>query len=145
MGNALDKPQRTNRREAPYVEYEFYAFDRGPVDVYTYVLPTFTLSKETTFSGHESTNSETQYGVAIDQVPIKFESTSSTEYASEWYKNCLSNARINRTHLYIDKPGLHTLRIVCGTPGLILQKAVIDFGGLKHSYMGPQPTMMKQN
>lgn len=143
MGNALDKPQRTNRRDAPFVEYDFYTFDRGPVDVYTYVLPTFTLCEETTFSGHESTNSETLYGVAIDQVPIKLESTSSVEYASEWYKNCLSNARINRTHLYVDRPGKHTLRIVCGTPGVILQKAVIDFGGLKHSYMGPQPTMLK--
>lgn len=143
LGNALDKPQQTNRREAPYVEYDFYTFDRGPVDVYTYVLPTFTLCEETTFSGHESTNSETQYGVTIDGVPIRLESTSSVEYASEWYKNCLSNARINRSKLYIDRPGKHTLRIVCGTPGLIFQKAVIDFGGLQHSYMGPQPTMLK--
>lgn len=42
--------------------------------------------------------------------------------------------------LYIDRPGKHTLRIVCGDAGTLLQKIVLDFGGLKHSYMGPQPT-----
>ena len=140
LGNPMAPRQNTRKQDAPYVEYDFYTFEQGPVDVYTYVLPTFTLSKDEGFPGHESTNLETQYGVAIDGYPIPLASTSSFEYAQVWYNSVLRNARINENTLYIDKPGKHTLRIVCGDAGTLLQKIVLDFGGLKHSYMGPQPT-----
>ncbi|MBK5196281.1 MAG: hypothetical protein JJE08_09705, partial [Proteiniphilum sp.] len=38
---------------------------------------------------------------------------------------------------YIDKPGKHTLHIKCGDPGMVIQKIVLDFGGMKKSYTGP--------
>ena len=47
---------------------------------------------------------------------------------------------INKTTLHIDKPGKHTVKIICGDAGTVLQKVVLDFGGMKRSYMGPQPT-----
>ncbi|MCO6026200.1 glycosyl hydrolase 115 family protein [Prevotella cerevisiae] len=140
LGDPIAPSQNTRERNVPYVEYDFYTFEQGPVDVYTYVLPTFTLSGDEGFAGHESTNLETQYGVAIDGNPIALASTSSFEYAQEWYSSVLRNTRINKNTLYVGHPGKHTLRIVCGNAGTLLQKIVLDFGGLKHSYMGPQPT-----
>lgn len=140
LGNPIAPAHHTNWKNAPYVEYDFYCFTQGPVDVYTYVLPTFTLSKDRGFAGHEMTNIETHYGVAIDDVPILPGSTSSFEYAENWYESVLRNARINKCTLQIKKPGRHTLKIIGGDAGTLLQKIVIDFGGLQHSYMGPQPT-----
>ena len=60
------------------------------------------------------------------------------------YESVLKNCRINKTTLHIDKPGKHTVKIICGDAGTVLQKVVLDFGGMKRSYMGPQPTRNEQ-
>ena len=53
------------------------------------------------------------------------------------------NCRVNKTTLHINEPGRHTLKILCGDAGTVLQKVVIDFGGMKRSYLGPQPTRVE--
>ena len=140
LGNPMAKAQRTAGRNTPRLEYDFYTFEQGSVDVYTYVLPTFPISKDRGYAGHEATNVETKYGVCIDEGPVMNPSTSSFEYAQIWYESVLKNCRINKTTLHIDKPGKHTVKIICGDAGTVLQKVVLDFGGMKRSYMGPQPT-----
>lgn len=40
----------------------------------------------------------------------------------------------------IDVSGRHTLRIRTGDPGMVIQKIVLDFGGMKRSYLGPPST-----
>lgn len=124
----------------PCVEYDFYTFEQGSVDVYTYVLPTFVISADRGYAGHEATNLETQYGVCIDEGPVMNPSTSSIEYAQTWYESVLRNCRVNKTTLHIGKPGRHTLKILCGDAGTVLQKIVLDFGGMQRSYQGPPPT-----
>ncbi|WP_294607609.1 glycosyl hydrolase 115 family protein [uncultured Bacteroides sp.] len=140
LGDPLAPAQRTAGRSTPRLEYDFYTFEQGSVDVYTYVLPTFTISKDRGYAGHEATNVETKYGVCIDEGPVMTPSTSSFEYAQIWYESVLKNCRINKTTLHIDKPGKHTVKIICGDAGTVVQKIVLDFGGMKRSYMGPQPT-----
>lgn len=143
LGDPLAPAQRTAGRNTPHLEYDFYTFEQGSVDVYTYVLPTFPISKDRGYAGHEATNVETKYGVCIDEGPVLNPSTSSFEYAQIWYESVLKNSRINKTTLHIDKPGKHTVKIICGDAGTILQKVVLDFGGMQRSYMGPQPTRNK--
>lgn len=143
FGNPMMPKQNTRKGDAPCVEYDFYTFEQGSVDVYTYVLPTFVLSADRGYSGHEATNIETQYGVCIDDGPVMNPSTSSVEYAQIWYESCLKNCRVNKTTLHINEPGRHSIRILCGDAGTVLQKIVLDFGGLKRSYLGPEPTMVK--
>lgn len=143
FGNPMMPKQNTRKGDVPCVEYDFYTFEQGSVDVYTYVLPTFVLSADRGYSGHEATNIETQYGVCIDDGPVMNPSTSSVEYAQIWYESCLKNCRVNKTTLHINEPGKHSVRILCGDAGTVLQKIVLDFGGLKRSYLGPEPTMVK--
>lgn len=140
LGNPIAPTQRTAGRDTPRLEYDFYTFEQGSVDVYTYVLPTFVSSKDRGYAGHETTTVETKYGVCIDEGPVMNPSTSSFEYAQIWYESALRNCRINKTTLHIDKPGKHTVKIICGDAGTVVQKIVLDFGGLKRSYLGPQPT-----
>lgn len=143
FGNPMMPKQNTRQGDVPCVEYDFYTFEQGSVDVYTYVLPTFVLSADRGYSGHEATNIETQYGVCIDDGPVMNPSTSSVEYAQIWYESCLKNCRVNKTTLHINEPGRHSIRILCGDAGTVLQKIVLDFGGLKRSYLGPEPTLVK--
>ena len=142
LGTPMSPLQFASRRDAPYVEYNFYSFSQGPVDVYTYVLPTFTPCKDRGYAGHERTNIETHYGVMIDAGTRILEgSSSSFEYAQNWYDSVLRNCRINKLTLNVARPGWHKLRVIAGDGGIILQKVVLDFGGLQRSYMGPQPTL----
>ena len=143
LGNPIAPMQRTGSSIVPRVEYDFYTFGQGSVDVYTYVLPTFTLSADKDYAGHEATNIETRYGVCIDDGPVMNPSTSSFEYAQIWYESALKNCRINKTTLHINKPGKHTVKVLCGDAGTVLQKIVLDFGGMKRSYLGPGPTKSK--
>ena len=69
--------------------------------------------------------------------------TNSWEYAQQWYESVPRNTRINKTTLYIKKPGKHYVRILCQDPGTMLQKIVLDFGGQRRSYLGPQSTQVK--
>lgn len=132
-------PKYTN---APNLQYDFYCFHRGMVKVYTYVLPTFPLSSNRDFGFHEVSTVQTTYGVSIDEGAVDYPSSSAPEYSQDWATHVQRNAAVNVSTLYIDKPGKHTLKIITGDPGIIIQKVVIDLGGLKPSYEGPRPTIV---
>ena len=115
------------------VSYDFYAEKAGYVTVYNYALPVFGKDEDT----------GTRYGVQIDNSPIHWESTASEEYSFEWQSNVIRNAAINTSKIWLAKPGKHTLKLIGGNPGMVIQKAIIDFGGLQESYKGPAPTYRK--
>lgn len=144
MGNPLSPLQMYRSPKVPRVEYDFYTFNSGMVDVYTYVLPTFPLHSERDYKLPENTNSDTKYSICIDGGSISTPSTSAIEYSQIWYDSILRNCRINKSTLYVDKPGMHTLQIRCGDPGIMIQKIIIDLGGLKKSYMGPPSTYIRK-
>ena len=115
----------------------------GSVDVYTYVLPTFPLHADRDFRIGENTNTDTKYSVQIDDGALATPSSSHVEYSQVWFESVLRNCAVNKSTLHIDKPGRHTLRIRVGDPGIVLQKIVLDFGGMKRSYLGPQSTLIE--
>ena len=140
LGNPISSLQMYRAGDVPRVEYDFYTFNAGIYDVYTYVLPTFPLHAERDYKLPEHTNSDTKYSVRIDDGSISTPSTSAIEYSQVWYDSVLKNCRVNKSTLYVKKPGKHTLQIRCGDPGVVIQKIVIDMGGLKRSYLGPEST-----
>lgn len=143
LGNPVAPLQTYRAPETPCAEYDFYAFDAGSVDVYTYVLPTFPLHADRDFHLNENTNTDTKYSVQIDDGALATPSSSHVEYSQVWFESVLRNCVINKSTLYIDRPGRHTLRIRVGDPGIVVQKTVLDFGGLKRSYLGPQSTRVE--
>ena len=140
MGSPVLPVMNPKNSNASNLQYDFYTFHRGVVKVYTYVLPTFPLSSNRDFGFHEASTSQTTYGVSIDDGAIDFPSSSAPEYSQQWLTNVARNAAVNVSTLYIDKPGKHTLKIITGDPGIVVQKIVIDLGGLNSSYMGPAST-----
>ena len=143
IGSPFDKLYDYRSKNAPYVEYDFYTFNAGLVDVYTYVVPTFPLHSERDFRMPEHTNTDTKYSISIDGGNISTPTTSAVEYSQAWYDAVLMNTRINHSRLYVDHPGRHTLRLQIGDPGLLFQKIVIDMGGLHRSYLGPSSTFLQ--
>lgn len=143
LGDPTAPLQIFRSRDVPCAEYDFYAFDAGSVDVYTYVLPTFPLHADRDFRIGENTNTDTKYSVQIDDGALATPSSSHVEYSQVWFESVLRNCAVNKSTLHIDKPGRHTLRIRVGDPGIVLQKIVLDFGGMKRSYLSPQSTLIE--
>ncbi|PWG81358.1 hypothetical protein DDR33_07680 [Pararcticibacter amylolyticus] len=139
LGDPAAPFQNPMSSTVPCLEYDFYTFHAGSVDVYTYALPTFPLSTDKVL-GHETSGGETKYGVCIDDGPVSQPTTSAMEYSQVWSENVLRNSAVKKSVLHINSPGKHTLRILCGDPGLVISKIVLDFGGMKRSYLGPPAT-----
>lgn len=123
--------------EGSFIAYDFYASKGGDATIYTYMLPLFAKDKL----------HSTRYAIQIDDSEIITKSNDVNEYSREWASNIIRNSAINKTVVQINKPGKHTLKIFAIDPGMIIQKIVIDFGGLKASYLGPKPTseVLKEN
>ena len=134
LGEAVKPSQNTWKlTETPKVEYDFYTFSAGTVTIYTYALPLFPIN----------TQRDTRYGVMIDDGVAHWVSTAAKEYSGQWKQNVVRNNAIGIVNLNIEKPGKHTLKLLCADPGMVIQKVIIDFGGMKRSYLGPRPTLVK--
>lgn len=122
-----------NTNYLPRAEYDFYSFTGGNATVYVYALPVFPVD----------TNHDTRYGVMIDDGMVQWMTTSAKEYSSQWRINVARNSSVSVINMNVGKPGKHTLKLFCGDPGMVIQKVVIDFGGMKRSYLGPRPTLVE--
>jgi len=144
MGDVLQEAQSL-KDTVSCLEYDFYSFEGGRVDVYTWALPTFPLYKGRMagedYAGSTPSDGEQMYGVSIDMAEVMCPTVSSSEYAQAWLDNVLHNSCVKKTGLYVSGPGKHTLRLWVGTPGVILQKVVLDFGGMRKSLQGPPATI----
>lgn len=130
LGDPLAPWQHAHSLNGPQLEYDFYTFNSGAVTIYLYALPTFPI-----YAGRTSS-----YGIIVDDQMIKYGSTDAPEYSNEWKENVIRNSAIYSGKVSLDKPGKHTLRILCQDPGVVIQKIVIDMGGLKSSYLAPEAT-----
>ncbi len=119
--------------KSPKVEYDFYTFNGGKATVYVYALPLFPVDS----------NHDTRFGIMIDDGMVQWMTTSAKEYSGQWRRNVFQNSSINCATMNVGKPGMHTFKLICADPGMIIQKVVIDFGGMKRSYLGPNVTLVK--
>lgn len=119
--------------KSPKAEYDFYTFNGGNATVYVYALPLFPVD-----SKHD-----TRYGIMVDDGMVQWITTAAREYSGQWRLNVFRNSAVNMINVNIGKPGKHTFKLICGDPGMIIQKVVIDFGGMKRSYLGPNITLVE--
>ena len=61
----------------------------------------------------------------------------------EWEQSVKDASRTIRSSHTLPNAGLHTLKIWMVDPAVVLEKIVVDLGGLKPSYLGP-PESVKQ-
>lgn len=118
------------------VEYALPAVDADSVTVYVYTLPFFPL-----FEGRS-----TRYGISVDGAPAVVASDDVTEYSPAWKDRVLRNGSLEVVTFPVDRtrPG-HTLTLVCGDPGIMFQRIIVDWGGLKPTYVGPSVDCVIRN
>lgn len=119
---SLDDPAN-----GPSLEYDFYVFHPGKARVLVTALPTLRIHA----------GRHLRYAAAIDDSSP---TVVNLEDAGRWEENVLRAAVIGSSDAAIGMPGKHTLKIWMMDPGVVLDKIVLDFGGLEPSYLGPPET-----
>jgi hypothetical protein len=112
--------------KSPRLEYRMYLFRGGPVKVRAYFSPTLDFHAR-----------GLRYGVSIDDEPPQIMDICADDTMLSWEQAVAGNIKIHVTEHQIDKSGAHTLKYWMVDPGVVLQKIVVDAGGLKPSYLGP--------
>ena len=74
-----------------------------------------------------------------DEIPqiISINNEDKNTGTGVWNKWVSENIIIKTTSHKILTPGKHTVKYWMVNPGVVLQKLVLDFGGLEPSYLGP--------
>jgi len=138
---------------APSLEYDFYTFDAGKARILLYALPTMPL--------HEGRH--LRYAVAIDGgAPLAVDMQAAgpqeiddplaavptgganVDAVHTWERNVLRAAALAVSDATVSAAGKHTLKIWMMDPGVVMDKIVVDFGGLAPSYLGPPETVPYQ-
>ncbi|WP_199514832.1 glycosyl hydrolase 115 family protein [Nucisporomicrobium flavum] len=84
-----------------------------------------------------------RYAISVDdQAPQTVDITAATGANAttmnrQWERNTSDNVNVTTTTHTIDRAGTHTLKFWMVDPTVILQKLVVDTGGVKYSYLGP--------
>lgn len=129
LGEVTQEPCNPADADAPRVTYDLPAIDADSITVVLYTVPRFPLYK----------GADTSFGVSVDNSPVEVSNYLPVEQSRQWKDNVIRNAMITELKFPIDKSQRgHKLNIISGAPGLILQRIIIDWGGLKKTYVGPQ-------
>ncbi len=120
----------------PGLSYRFYVSSGGAATIHVRLLPTFPL-----VSGNGL-----RLKLALDDEPAEAVTiTDGFEPGSdEWKRRVLENAMTTIwTPAKPLTPGWHTLHLIAVDAGVVVDKFVIDLGGLSPSYDGPAETRVR--
>ncbi|MDX3772379.1 MULTISPECIES: glycosyl hydrolase 115 family protein [unclassified Streptomyces] len=121
----------------PRLEYEVSLFTTGPVTVWAYLSP----------RNPALPTSGLRYALSFDdaapQIVDVIAATGPNDGTMNdaWRRNTSDNVNRTSTAHRIDRAGEHVLKFWMVDPTVVLQKLVIDTGGLKYSYLGPQESL----
>lgn len=115
-------------QDAPYLEYDIFSQTNGEFNVEGLFAPSWPLMP----------GRGLRYAVAFDNQPPQVVDLAADMSNTTWEETVRSDLRRSTTTHRIEKPGAHKLRIYSLDPGVVLQKILIDTGGLLPSYLGPK-------
>jgi hypothetical protein len=117
---------------SPCLEYGIYLHEAGKFDVLATVAPTLNFAPGRGL--RYAASFDDQPPQVIDIVAAGFDARNGNR---EWEESVKDSRRIVRSSHTLDKGGYHTLKIWMVDPAVVLQKIVLDLGGVKPSYLGP--------
>ena len=114
-------------KDSPCLEYEMYLFDAGQVEVQTIIGPTLNFVP----------GRGLRFAVSFDDQPPQIVDALAKNAQRDWENSVRDNTRTIKSTHQIDRPGDHTLKIWMVDPAVVVEKLIVDCGGLKPSYLGP--------
>ena len=117
-----------------HLEYEIYTDSQDSLKINAYFSPTL---------NYYNTDEGLQYAISIDNEEPQVISINKEDRHTGpgiWNKWVGENIIIKTSKHKISQPGKHIVKYWMVNPGVVLQKIVLDFGGVKPSYLGPPET-----
>ena len=122
----------TPGKDSPCLEYQMHLFNAGQIEVEAIVGPTLNFIP----------GRPLRYAVAFDNdapqiitvVPADFDARNGNR---DWEESVKNNCRRIVSKHNVTAPGAHTLKVWMMDPAVVLQKLVVNTGGVKPSYLGP--------
>jgi hypothetical protein len=112
---------------APCLEYRMYLFHAGPAEVEAILSPTLNFSP----------GRGLRYAISFDDEPPQVIDALAHNEQGDWETSVKDSVRKVRSAHTLAAPGIHTLKFRMVDPGIVLEKLVVDLGGVKPSYLGP--------
>ncbi|MEV0558417.1 glycosyl hydrolase 115 family protein [Streptomyces sp. NPDC050597] len=126
-------PRRTPGGSSPRLEYEVSLLSAGEVTVWAYLsprnptLPTGGLKYGISFDGDAPQTVDIHAATGADDGLMDI----------EWARNTSDNVNRTSTRHTIGAAGVHRLKFWMVDPTVVVQRLVIDTGGLTPTYLGP--------
>jgi hypothetical protein len=123
----VDSASKEAGANSPSLEYRMYLFHAGTADVNAILGPTQNFVP----------GRGLRFAMAFDDQPPRIIDTLEHNTNRDWEETVKDNVRSVKASFALAQPGQHTLKIWTVDPGIVLEKLVVDLGGLKPSYLGP--------
>jgi len=125
--------------DCPRLAYQMYLFSSGSVWVHAYFSPVQNYLRTQGLRYAVSFDEETPKVVNVHQA----DTIPDWKYPLWWNTMVANQIKICTTEHVVEKPGWHVLTYWMVDPGLVLQKIVVDLGGMKPSYLGPPESFFR--
>jgi hypothetical protein len=127
----VDAPSLTPGPASPCLEYRMYLFHAGKAEVNAILSPTLSFVP----------GRGLRLAMAFDEQPPLIVDALEHNTHGDWQESVRDSVRSIKTALSVAQPGYHTLKIWMVDPGVVLQKLIVDLGGLRPSYLGPPESL----
>jgi hypothetical protein len=124
--------EATPGKDSPCLQYRMYLFSTGKVDVESTVAPTLNFIHGRALRYAVSFDDEAPQVITI--VPANFNAQNGNH---DWEESVMNNCRHVVSRHTIATAGYHTLKIWMVDPAVVVEKIVVNTGGVKPSYLGP--------
>jgi len=113
--------------DSPCIEYQMYLFHPGKVEVEAILAPTLNFVP----------GRGLRFAISFDDQPPQIIDALANNSQQEWARSVEDSFRKVKSTPTVEGVGYHTLKVWMVDPGVVLQKLIIDLGGVQPSYLGP--------
>jgi hypothetical protein len=115
------------QKDSPCLEYRMYLFDPDQVTVQAILAPTLNFVP----------GRGLRFAVSFDDQPPQVLDALARNSLQDWEGSVKDSVRGIPSAHHLTASGYHTLKFWMVDPGVVLQKLIVDLGGVKPSYLGP--------
>jgi hypothetical protein len=130
-------PAATPKKDAPCLEYPVYLFSKDIVEISIVTSPLLNFIP----------NKDIKFAVSFDDGEAQYVTNVPDDYkinSPEWSKAVVDQSRQSKIKINVSQAGYHTLKVWMIDPGVVVEKIIINTGGLKPSYLGPNESYFKK-